>query len=128
MKEVIQKAVPKTSFFQPRGAPLVPPEPQARAPAHFGSSGVLQAAESSNQGRHAVVHGNTLTSDGDAGDEVGETVAGDGVVPNQRTSDKATPKTKGGKQPVPKAKPKPKTPGKTRPQSADPQQTRLTFK
>ena len=109
-----------TSFFQPRGAPSVPPEPQARAPAHSGSSWVLQAAESSNQGSHAVVHASTLTSDGDAGDDVGEDVAGGGVVPNQSTSDKATPKNKGGKQPVPKAKPKPKTPGRARPKSADP--------
>ena len=128
VKEVIQKTVPKTSFFQRRGAPVVSPEYQARAPAQSGSSEVLQTAVSSNQGRHAVVHGDTLTSDGDAGDEVGEDVAGGGVVPNQRTSDKPPPKTKGGKQPVPKAKPKPKAPGRARPQSADPQQTKLTFK
>ena len=128
VKEVIQKAVPKTSFFQPRGAPVVPPEPKALAPAHSGSSRVLKAVESSNQGRHAFVHGNTSTSDGDAGDGAGDDVAGGEVVPNQRTSNKATPKTKGAKQLVPKAKPKPKTPGRPRPQSADPQQTRLTFK
>ena len=128
VKEVIQKAVPKTSFFQQRGTPVVPPEPQARAPAHSGSSRVSQVAESSNQGRQAVVHGHTFTSDGDAGDEVGEDVTGGGVVPNQRTSNKATPKPKGGKQPVPKAKPKPKAPGRPRPQGTEPQQTRLSFK
>ena len=128
VKEVIKKAVPKTSFFQTRGAPVVSPDNQARTPVISGSSEVLQTAVSRNQGRQAVVHGDTLTSDGDAGDEVGEDVAGGGVVPNQRTSDKPPPNTKGGKQPVPKAKPKPKAPGRARPQSADPQQTKLTFK
>ena len=108
--------------------PVVSPENQARTPVISGSSEVLQTAVSRNQGRQAVVHGDTLTSDGDAGDEVGEDVAGGGVVPNQRTSDKPPPNTKGGKQPVPKAKPKPKAPGRARPQSADPQQTKLTFK
>ena len=128
VKEVIQKAVPKTSFFQPRSAPSVSPVPQASAPAQSGSSGVRQEAESSNQGRHAVVHGSTLTSNGDAGDDVGEDVAGGGVVPNQSTSDQANPKPKTGKQPVPKAKPKPKAPGRARPKGAEPQQTKLSFK
>ena len=128
VKGIIQKAVPKTSFFQPRGAPSVSPEHQALAPAQPRSSGVLQAAASSTQGRHAGEHEHTLASDGDAGDDVGEGLAGGGVVPNQRTSDKAEPKTKGDKQPVAKAKPKPKAPGRARPQSADPKQSRLTFK
>ena len=128
MKGIIQKAAPKTSFFQPRGASSVSPEPQALAPAQPGSSGVLQATESITQGRHVDKHENILTSDGDAGDEVGAGYAGGGVVPNQRTSAKAEPKTTGDKQPVPKAKPKPKAPGRARPQSTDPKQTRLAFK
>ena len=128
MKEILQKAVPKTSFFQPRGVPVVPLAPKGYAGAHSSDSRAGQAIESSSQGRQVLVHGNTVTSDGDAGDEVDDVVAGGKVVPNQRTSNTATPKTKGGKQLMPKAKPKPKPPGRPRPQGVDPQQTKLSFK
>ena len=63
-----------------------------------------QAKETITQGSPATEHGKTLTSDGDAGAEVGAGSADGGVVPNQSTSDKAEPKTKGDK---PKAKNQP---------------------
>ena len=63
-----------------------------------------QAKETITQGSPATEHDKTLTSDGDAGDEVSAGSAGGGVVPNQSTSDKAEPKTKGDK---PKAKNQP---------------------
>ena len=104
VKGIIQKEAPKTSFFQPRVASSVSPTPQAIAPAQPRSSGVSQTTEIITQGGHATEHDNTWTSDGDAGDEGGAGYAGGGVVPNQRTSDKAVPKTKGDK---PKAKNQP---------------------
>ena len=125
---IFQKAVPKTSFFQPRGVPVVPPAPKVCAGAHSSRSRAVQAIESSSQGRQVLEHGNTVTSDGDAGDGADDVVAGGEVMLNQRTSNTATPKPKGGKQLMPKAKPKPKPPGRPRPQSADPQQTKLSFK
>ena len=128
VKDIIQKAVPKTSFFQPRVASSAPTYPQACAPAPSDSSGVRQEAEYSDPCRPAVVHVSTTTSSADAGDDVDEDVAGERVVPNQCTSDKANSKPKGGKQQVPKAKPKPKTPGRARPKGAEPQQTKLSFK
>ena len=97
--------------------------PQACAPAPSESSGVRQEAEYTDPCRPAVVHVSTTTSSADAGDDVDEDVAGERVVPNQCTSDKAN-----SKQNVPKAKPKPKTPGRARPKGAEPQQTKLSFK
>ena len=69
-----------------------------------GSKPASQANEKITQESPATEQGKNLTSDGDAGDEAGGFSTGDGVVPNQNTSDKAVPKTKGDK---PKAKTQP---------------------
>ena len=81
--QCIQKFVPsKSGFFKV---------------SQQGAKPASQANEKITQESPATEHGKNLTSDGDAGDEAGGFSAGDGVVPNQTTSDNAVPKTKGDK-------------------------------
>ena len=55
MKGIIQKEAPKTSFFQPRVASSVFPQPQAQAKARSESSGVGTSLEANKKGSTAVV-------------------------------------------------------------------------
>ena len=97
VKGIIQQEAPKASFFQPRAASSIFPKAQAVAPAQPRRTGVDTSSP-------VTAHNKTLTSDGDAGDEVGALSAGGVVGPSQSTSGKAEPKTQGV---TPKAKNQP---------------------